>query len=65
MLSVSGYFLYYALVNFMPHSRGGGGGDTGDLTNRGVKFPTTGQNRLSNPHYVPTPIVGDLTTPQG
>ena len=23
-----------------------------------------GQNQLSNPHYVPTPIVGDLTTPQ-
>ena len=22
---------------------GGGGGDTGDLTNRGVKFPTTGE----------------------
>ena len=33
-------FLYYALVNFMPPTPGG---DTGDLTNRVVKFPTTGE----------------------
>ena len=33
----------YALVNFMPHPPPPGGwGNTGDLTNRGVKFPTTG-----------------------
>ena len=39
-----------------------GVGDTEDLTNCGVKFSTiVGQNRLSNPLYVPTPIVGDLT----
>ena len=31
-----------ALVNFMPHPRGGWG-NTGDLTNRGIKFPTTGE----------------------
>ena len=62
MNSVGGNALhnnYYALVNFMPHPRGG---DTGDLTNRGVKFPTTGEKSAVKS---PTPIVGDLTTPQG
>jgi len=32
---------HYALVNFMPHPRGGWG-NTGDLTNRVVKCPTPG-----------------------
>ena len=40
---------------------------TGDLTNRGVKFPTTGAKSAVKsplcPH--PSPKVGDLTTPQG
>ena len=69
-------------------------GNTGDLTNRGVKFPTSGaKSAVKSPlylvscpdrflfslpphkkkkkrsghelHYIPTPIVGDLTTPQG
>ena len=31
---------FYAFVNFMPPPPGWG--NTGDLTNRGVKFPTTG-----------------------
>ena len=36
-----GIFVHdYALVNFMPPQEGGG--IQGDLTNRGVKFPTTG-----------------------
>ena len=52
------YLYCYALVNFMPHPRGGWG-DTGDLTNRGVKFPTTGEKSAVNPHYVPMhPLVG-------
>ena len=37
----------YALVNFMPHPNpGGGGGNTGDLTNRGVKFPDKKQCQI-------------------
>ena len=57
-------WLFSVLCTCQFHAPLPGGGNTGDLTNR-VKFPTTGQNWLSNPHYVPTPIVGDLTTPQG
>ena len=58
---------YNALVNFMPHppTPGGGWGNTGDLTNRGVKFPTSGAKLAVKSPLCPTPIVGDLTTPQG
>ena len=48
-----------------PTPGGGGGGDTGDLTNRGIKFPTTGAKSAVKSPLCPHPQVGDLTTPQG
>ena len=41
-----------ALVNFMPHPRGGG---TGDLTNRGVKFPTSREKSAVKSPLCPHP----------
>ena len=43
----------------------GGWGNTGDLTNRGVKFLTTGAKSVVKSPLFPHPLVGDLTTPQG
>ena len=48
----------------MPHPRGGWG-NTGDLTNRGVKFPTTGAKSAVKFPLCPHSLVGNLTTPQG
>ena len=47
-----------------PHPRGWWG-NTGDLTNRGVKFPTTGAKLAVKSPLCPHSLVGDLTTPQG
>ena len=46
-----------ALVNFMPHPPHprGGWGNTGDLTNRGVKFPTTGAKSAVKSPLCPHP----------
>ena len=48
-----------------PPTPGGWWGNTGDLTNRGVKFPTTGAKSAVKSPLCPHPLVGDLTTPQG
>ena len=47
---------YYALVNSMPHPpTRGGWGNTGNLTNRGVKFPTTGAKSAVKSPLCPHP----------
>ena len=45
----------------------GGWGNTGDLTDRGVKFPTiaTGAKPAVKSPLFPHSLVGDLTAPQG
>ena len=45
----------YALVNFMPYPQPRGVGNTGDLTNRSVKFPTTGAKSAVKSPLCPHP----------